>query len=530
MAIPARDQVSERPAIDSLLAAMMEPAFYPKPPAAVTHEETHISHLFFAGDLVYKIKKSVQFSFLDFSTLAKRRHYLQEELRLNRRLAPSVYLGVVPLAFDGLRWQLGGWFKPAEYALVMRRLPEKRMLTFLLETRQASIEMMNDLAKMLADFHAGAEVVKDLSPSAYLSIVKKYWHENLTEWEAFIPGSERKGLRAIKEFGVDFLERRHGLLAQRVAEGWIRDVHGDLHAEHICFAPEGIEIFDCIEFNSELRRCDLASEIGFLVMDLCVRGGEALAERLVAEYLSFMKDPALPELLPFFACYRALVRAKVHALRLAGWNDETARYFRYARRLAWEPLKPFLVMVCGLTGSGKSTLARELAERLGLPAINSDVVRKQIASKPGREIVPLNQGIYSPAMTEKTYAKMIRQAEKQLRAGKGAILDATFTRREAREKVFRLAEKYRIPLVVIHCSAREASIEQRLHERALAGTDISDGRWEIYVAQKAADEPIEEIPREDWLELNTDAALVEQANGCEDFLRAHLARYPGALN
>ena len=510
--------------LESLLAAMMEPAFYPKPPASVTHSETHISHLFFAGDLVYKIKKAVQFSFLDFSTLAKRRHYLQEELRLNRRLAPSVYLGVVPLAFDGLRWQLGGWSKPAEYALVMRRLPEKRMLTFLLETRQANFEMMQDLAKVLAGFHSRAEVARDLSPNSYLSVVKKYWYENLAEWEPFIPDSERKGLQAIKEFGADFFERCHDLLTQRAAEGWVRDVHGDLHAEHICFAPEGIEIFDCIEFSNELRCCDLASEIGFLVMDLCVRDGEALAEKLLAEYLSLMKDSELPKLLPFFACYRALVRAKVHALRLAGWNDETARYLRFARRFTWDPLKPFLVMVCGLTGSGKSTLARELAERLGLPAVNSDIVRKQIASKVGRETAPLNQGIYSSAMTEKTYAKLLRHAEKQIRAGKGAILDATFTRREAREKIIRLAEKYRIPLAVIHCSAPGAIIGQRLHQRALAGTDISDGRWEIYIAQKAADEPIEEIPREDWLELNTDTALDEQVIACENFLRTHLAR------
>src|SRR5687768_9666290 len=149
----APDSITEAPSQDSLVAAMMQPEFYPKPPEQVTHKETHISHLFFAGDLVYKVKKAIRFSFLDYSSLAKRRHYLQEELRLNRRLAPSVYLGVLPIARDESGWRLGGWAETGEYTLVMRRLPEKRMLRFLLDTHQASAEMMRELAKLLAGFH-----------------------------------------------------------------------------------------------------------------------------------------------------------------------------------------------------------------------------------------------------------------------------------------------------------------------------------------------------------------------------------------
>jgi predicted kinase len=299
-------------------------------------------------------------------------------------------------------------------------------------------------------------------------------------------------------------------------------MHGDLHAEHICFAPEGIEIFDCIEFSPELRRCDVASEVAFLAMDLCVRGGRELMETFIAQYLKWTNDLDLRKLLPFYCCYRALVRAKVHALRLGCWNDETARYFRSAVRFTWEPMKPFVVLVCGLTGSGKSTVARELAARLNLRLINSDVVRKQMASKSGQQTVPLNEGIYSPAMTEKTYAGMVSEAKKQLVEGQGVILDATFGRRSQRERVVELAEQYGAPFAVIHCSAPPASIEQRLKERSAAGTDISDGRWEIYLAQKTAGEPLDEIPLGQRFELNTDQPIGDLADASEAFLRAQL--------
>jgi uncharacterized protein len=509
---------------ESLVAAMMEPAFYPRPPAVVTHRETHISHLFFAGDLVYKVKKAVRFSFLDFSTLAKRRHFLQEELRLNRRMAPSVYLGVMPIGFDESGWRLGGWAEPAEYTLVMRRLPEKRMLPFLLETKQLTVEMIAELATLLAGFHASAEIVRGIDPSDYLSTVQKQWDENLAELEPFLESSaDHESMGWIKSFGAEFIMKHRDLLARRVRDGWVRDVHGDLHAEHICFAPEGIQVFDCIEFNAHLRRCDLAAEIGFLLMDLSVRGGEFLVEPFLTRYGQRIHDAEMDQLLPFFECYRALVRAKVHALRLGQWNDEAARYFSFARRLTWEPLKPFLVLVCGLTGSGKSTLGRELARRLGLTVINSDVVRKQIAGNSGRQTVSLNQGIYSPTMTEKTYAAMTRAAKQQVLLKHGAILDATFIRRAQREKIARLAERYGIPLLVIHCSTPDAITQNRLRRRAAQGTDISDGRWDIYVAQKAAAEPPDEIATSRRLELDTDAPLEQLASHCEIFLRSSLA-------
>jgi aminoglycoside phosphotransferase family enzyme/predicted kinase len=519
----AKNRNSQSVDQQGLVSAMMRPGFYPKPPSKVTHKQTHISHVFLAGDLVYKVKKAVRYSFLDYSTLSKRRHFLQEELRLNRRLAPSVYLGVLPITFDGMAWRLGGWGPPAEYSLVMRRLPERRMLPFLLDSGQVSPEMMRALAEVLARFHADADRAMAMETSRHLETVEKQWNENLADLLPFVDRFiDADTLKTFKDFGRDVISRHRELLRRRAAQGWIRDVHGDLHCEHICFAPEGIQIYDCIEFSTELRQCDLASEIAFLLMDLEVRGRLDLAMPFLARYLELIDDGEMPLLLPFYQCYRALVRGKVEAMSAESGDDHVSRYFRHARRLTWEPLKPFLVVVCGLTGSGKSTLARELGERLAMQVISSDSVRKAMAGKRGKNIVPFGTGIYSEAMTEKTYASMAREAEKQILAGNGAILDATFIRRAHREEVLCLAAKSSVPFGVIHCFACDETTKKRLAQRAEEGKDISDGRWEIYKKQKAAYQPMEEMPAGSCLELDTGTSVEQLACASENFLRSRL--------
>ena len=510
---------------DELVSAMLEPAFYPKRPSKVTHKETHISHVFLTDDLVYKVKKPVRFSFLDYSTLAKRRHFLNEELQLNRRLAPSVYLAIMPITRDGNVWKLGGEEEPSEYALVMRRLPDKRMLPVLLETQQATSKMISELAGLLARFHGEAERVSPIDASHYVEEVEKQWNENLTDLEPLREDwVDAETVSLLKDYGADFIERHRNLMMQRAEEGWIRDVHGDLHCEHVCFAPEGIQIFDCIEFSQQLRCCDLASEIGFFLMDLEVRGGGALAQPFLTRYLEGLHDPDLPVLLPFYQCYRALVRGKVEALRSTGPDSNAPRYIRYALRFTWSSLKPFLVIVCGLTGSGKSTLARELEERLGMPVINSDTVRKAITGKRGPQAVPFNEEIYSLDMTEKTYAKIAREAEKQVLEGEGAILDATFGQKAHREKIVRLAEKHRVPIALIHCVASDETTEKRLAQREAEGKDVSDGRWEIYSKQKAGYQPIDEVAPTNCLKLDTELSPEELARASEKFLRARFGK------
>jgi uncharacterized protein len=322
---------------DGLVAAMMDPGFYPKRPPEIIHKETHISHVFLAGDLVYKIKKAVRFSFLDYSTLDRRVHFLNEELRLNRRLAPSVYLAVMPITFDGSEWHLGGDEPAAEYALIMRRLPERRMLPFLLETSQVTPAMMVELAEVLAKFHAQAKRITLPDSLGYPKALAQQWNDNFRELEPWVKTSiDADAVGVLKDFGARFIDRYHDLFIQRAQQGWIRDVHGDLHCEHVCFAPEGIQIFDCIEFDAEIRQCDLASEMAFLAMDLAVRGGEFAIKPLFARYRALVDDPEMPVLLPFYQSYRAVVRAKVHALRAGEINQEAARCLRFAGRFTWD--------------------------------------------------------------------------------------------------------------------------------------------------------------------------------------------------
>lgn len=511
----------------ALVAAMLQPDFYPKPPVEVTHKETHISHLFFTDELVYKVKKATRYSFLDYSTLEKRRAFLQAELRLNRRLAPSVYIGVLPIAFDDLGWRLGGWAEPAEYTLVMRRLPDKRMLPFLLDTGQVTGPMICDLAELLAAFHRNALPVINLDPERYLAAVKSQWSENLAEIERYVGQLlDREDYDAIDRFGRDFIARHSGTFKRRAVRGWIRDVHGDLHCEHICFAPEGIQVFDCIEFSSKLRRCDLASEIGFLIMDLEVRGGAALGKSLLNRYQAALPDDDLMELLPFAKCFRALIRGKVYALRGEAGCDTAQRYFRYATKLTWDRYEPYLMMISGLTGSGKSTLARALSDRIGIPSLNSDVVRKSLAGRIRRHNTAYGEGIYSATMTEKTYAKLARMADKDLAEKHAVIVDATFLRSEQRRKFLRIAQKYGLPLLVIHCTACDDVTRERLMRRQAQGEDVSEGRWEVYLEQKKIVQPVDEIDDSSRLELNTEGPLEWLIAACEKFLRHRLAVKP----
>jgi uncharacterized protein len=330
---------SHRRSQDELIAAMMNPGFYPKPPPQIVHKETHISHIFLAGNLVYKIKKAVRYSFLDYSLLSKRRHFLQEELRLNRRLAPSVYLAVMPISFDSEGWRLGGRGKPMEYTLVMRRLPESRMLPALLDSGQVTEEMMHSLAEVLADFHSHAEPLARGEALRHLENVKREWNNNLADLAPLVGRfMDGEGLKRLEDFGAGFLNRNTELFRRRAAQNRIRDVHGDLHCEHVCFAPEGIQIYDCIEFDAKLRRCDLASEVAFLLMDLEVRCGGVWRAPFLKRYLELVNDSELPELLPFYECYRALVRGKVEAIRPQTAEGRAPRYFRHASEITCRPL------------------------------------------------------------------------------------------------------------------------------------------------------------------------------------------------
>jgi aminoglycoside phosphotransferase family enzyme/predicted kinase len=504
----------------SLLSAMLDPAFYPHGPFEVTRRQTHISDLFFAGELVYKIKRSVRYSFVDYSTLARRKYFLEEELRLNRRLAPSVYLGILPISHDEHGWQLGSDAQPVEYVLVMRRLPEKRMLDYLLERGQVTPRMMAALAEILIPFHHEAARGRRKHAYGHPSSAQKIWEENLADLAPFVGRTiDAESLAAIRAFGGRFLDEHADLMLRRAREGRIRELHGDLHCEHVCFAPEGIQIFDCVEFSPKLRCIDPASEVAFLLMDLEARGAKELGREFLRRYLELAEDSELPKLLPFYQCYRALVRGKVFSLISESEAGAAARYFDLAYSATWQDAKPFMVMICGLTGSGKSSLARALGRRLGAPVINSDVVRKGIAGTSNRRNqVSYAEGIYSASMTGRAYRKMTEEAERHLAAGEGVILDATFQKAAQRSAVFEAAARRGALVAIIHCHSREGLIRERLARRAEAGNDISDGAWPVYLKQKDLFEPFAESSN--YFALDTEPPVADLCGKAEQFLRA----------
>jgi len=268
----------------------------------------------------------------------------------------------------------------------------------------------------------------------------------------------------------------------------------------------------------------VASEVAFLIMDLEFRGAGGLAREFLRHYVELVNDRDLPTLLPFYKCYRALVRGKVEALRSGRVTPEALRYFDLASRITWERFKPFVLVICGLTGSGKTTVAGGLGRRLGLTVINSDATRKALAAVPeGHATVPYGDGIYSLSMTEQTYSRMAEMAEELVSSGAGAILDATFVRRAHRRLIVDLAARRGVPLMLIECRGSERVVRERLKRRAEEGRDLSDGRWDIYLEQKAVFEPIEEIPRDRCLVLETEASPDELIRAAERFLRSLLA-------
>src|SRR5918993_3078048 len=365
--------------------------------------------------------------------------------------------------------------------------------------------MMRSLAQVLAGFHANAQKLDPAGAAIHFDTVVRQWRDNLTDVEQLIGDAiDLESFAAINAFGDNFLDQNREFISRRASRGWVRDGHGDLHCEHVCFAPEGIQIFDCIEFDPQLRLCDLASEIGFLLMDLEARGGAPLGETLLTRYRDLIADSNLAVLLPFYKCYRALIRGKVEALR-GGASAAALRYFTIAYWQTWSSYKPFVAVVCGLTGSGKSTLARALSERIGIDAINSDVVRKQLTVKNGRG-VPFNQGIYSSEITEKTYGKMLDETDRRVSRGQSVLLDATFAQRRYREKVVAIADRHHAPLYFLHCVASDALTQTRLRERAMNENEVSDGRWEIYLQQKSTEDPLEECSDQVCLELLVDSS------------------------
>jgi len=304
------------PQLPELVQALLNPKAYPETPQQVELVQTQMSFVFLTDDYVYKVKKSVNLGYLDYTTLDRRYFYCQREVELNQRLCPDVYLGVVPISRDKGNISIEGQGEVIEYAVKMRRLPQQTMMDVLLANNQVSSQMVTSVAQKLVEFHQRAETNANISAFGDLDAITKNTEENFTQTEKYIGNTiSQEKYRRIKDYTDSFVEENASLFHKRITDGRIRDCHGDLHAAHICFT-NGICIYDCIEFNDRFRYCDVASEVAFLAMDLDHYGRADLSRSFVNAYVAQSRDEELLQLLNFYKCYLAYVRGKVESFKL----------------------------------------------------------------------------------------------------------------------------------------------------------------------------------------------------------------------
>lgn len=513
----------ERP--DTVALALRRAEAWPQATEDIVHLETHISHVYLVGDHAYKLKKPVDYGFLDFSTLEKRLAACQDEVRLNRRLAADIYLGVVPVfqTQDGFRAGAGEHASLGpivDYLVQMRRLTQDGMLDRLAAAGRLGPGHLCDLAGQLAQFHAQAERGPAIDQYGNLDAIRAPMVQNFEQTRPYIgrvvKSAEHERLRTETE---SFLDRHAARFAARVQDRRIVDGHGDLHLRNMCLVNERVVIFDCIEFSAALRAGDVMNDIAFLTMDLEHRGLPALANRFLNEYLEQTGDFAGLPLLDFYQSYRAVVRAKVLCFQSDGQTGaarhaverEAGAYFQLAQRFL-EPRRPGLLITCGLSGSGKTTLARQTVELLNGVMVRSDAVRKQLAGIP----LTVRGGqsgadIYTPAMTARTYAALVQHARDIIASGRWAILDAVYGKPEERAAVATLARELGVPFGILHCQAPPAELRRRLDQRAAENRDISDATvviLELQLQHFAPPAP-EEGPQFTWTGKESPAAWLE---------------------
>ncbi|MGE0135406.1 MAG: AAA family ATPase [Dehalococcoidia bacterium] len=493
-------------ALPAYVRGLLDPRAYPHAVDRVDLAQTHISYVFLAGDVVYKTKKPVDFGFINQLAPEDRERYCHDEVRLNSRLAPDVYLDVVPVVrqADG-RFAVEADGEVVEWAVKMRRLPDDRTLDRILASEGPPPRLAERLVRTLIAFHEAAAVVPDDPEYAGGPGERTWWSREYGEAAPFIGDTWRaEDAAATKAFFDATIEAEQGLFNERLADGRVVEGHGDLHAKHVYLldgsdgAAEQIAIVDCIEFTDwfHFRYLDVGYDIAFLAMDLEARGFGDLGDEVAGRYIAASCDETMGVLQPLHRAFRAFVRGKVESIgahapeideaERARLSASAAGYFRLAASYGGRRAAPCVVVMSGLPATGKSTVAATLAGHIGAAYLSSDATRKRLAGLDPRQRATdeFRRGLYGPEMNERTYEELRRRAAAQLEAGRPVVVDAMHGRASERAAATQVARAHGVPVLIAELRMDDESARLRIEGREDDPLRTSDATWEVYGLQR----------------------------------------------
>lgn len=499
---------------ETLLANLHDKNLYAHPTTSFSQLETHCSYVLLTGEYAYKIKKPVNFGFLDYSDLAKRKHFCEEEVKRNQAMAGSVYLNVMPVygSIEAPSFTAVG--EPIEYAVKMREFSQDNLLSKVQAEKRLTTTMIDKLAQNLADFHLSAPPVPNELAIGSAEHAQQQTADNFTQTLPLLTDSKDIAeLKALQLEVETLYEKIKPVIDRRKQTGFVRQCHGDVHLNNIVLIDDEPVIFDCIDFNDDFCWTDTMADVAFITMDLDEFGEHPLSWRLLNQYLELSGDYDGLNVLAYFQSYRAMVRAKVAQFTLVNCEsqaEKTTQYQRYLGCVALarhylQPLTKRLLITSGVSASGKSTLAKHIQVELDLIRITSDRERKRLANIKLTEdcTADVLAGIYQNAHTENTYQTLSTLAETIIAAGYPVLVDATFRKHKYRQQFAKIAAHLNVPFAILYCHAPEAQLRQWLNERQASSDNVSEATQDVLSMQLEQFESPLETDAEHTLEINT---------------------------